>query len=167
VHILTISSLVSPPPPGNTAVKRGRCRLIIWSSFICDLLCRTIDRRKRLIIAMDAAFGMEYLHEKSIVHFDLKSHNFLVNMRDPQRPVCKVSNLRRRFLGFYHNMSHRYLSLPILLPLLNLKFHLNLFRLVIWDYQKSSRGHLSLVEYEAPYHGWLQNFWTATERTIW
>ncbi|KAL6984866.1 mitogen-activated protein kinase kinase kinase [Sarracenia purpurea var. burkii] len=54
---------------------------------------RTIDRRKRLIIAMDAAFGMEYLHEKNIVHFDLKSHNFLVNMRDPQRPVCKVVNL--------------------------------------------------------------------------
>lgn len=53
-------------------------------------LCRTIDRRKRLIIAMDAAFGMEYLHEKNIIHFDLKSHNFLVNMRDPQRPVCKV-----------------------------------------------------------------------------
>ncbi|XP_008242746.1 PREDICTED: uncharacterized protein LOC103341044 [Prunus mume] len=54
---------------------------------------RTIDRRKRLIIAMDAAFGMEYLHEKSIVHFDLKSHNFLVNMRDPQRPVCKIGDL--------------------------------------------------------------------------
>ncbi|XVE54377.1 hypothetical protein DITRI_Ditri03aG0075800 [Diplodiscus trichospermus] len=54
---------------------------------------RTIDRRKRLIIAMDAAFGMEYLHEKNIIHFDLKSHNFLVNMRDPQRPVCKIGDL--------------------------------------------------------------------------
>ncbi|KAL6223932.1 hypothetical protein ACLB2K_002789 [Fragaria x ananassa] len=54
---------------------------------------RTIDRRKRIILAMDAAFGMEYLHEKSIVHFDLKSHNFLVNMRDPQRPVCKIGDL--------------------------------------------------------------------------
>ncbi|XWS70668.1 hypothetical protein CRYUN_Cryun03dG0066500 [Craigia yunnanensis] len=54
---------------------------------------RTIDRRKRLIIAMDAAFGMEYLHEKNIVHFDLKSHNFLVNMRDPWRPVCKIGDL--------------------------------------------------------------------------
>ncbi|KAL6226394.1 hypothetical protein ACLB2K_000356 [Fragaria x ananassa] len=54
---------------------------------------RTIDRRKRMILAMDAAFGMEYLHEKSIVHFDLKSHNFLVNMRDPQRPVCKIGDL--------------------------------------------------------------------------
>lgn len=44
---------------------------------------------------MDAAFGIEYLHEKNIVHFDLKSHNFLVNMRDPQRPVCKVYILKK------------------------------------------------------------------------
>ncbi|PQQ20251.1 uncharacterized protein Pyn_15897 [Prunus yedoensis var. nudiflora] len=62
-------------------------------SHVAFLIHRTIDRRKRLIIAMDAAFGMEYLHEKSIVHFDLKSHNFLVNMRDPQRPVCKIGDL--------------------------------------------------------------------------
>ncbi|XP_068649135.1 uncharacterized protein [Aristolochia californica] len=54
---------------------------------------RTIDRRKRIIIAMGAAFGMEYLHEKNIIHFDLKSHNFLVNTRDPQRPVCKIGDL--------------------------------------------------------------------------
>ncbi|KAF8400686.1 hypothetical protein HHK36_013986 [Tetracentron sinense] len=54
---------------------------------------RTIDRRKRLIIAMDAAFGMEYLHKKNIIHFDLKSDNFLVNVRDPHRPVCKIGDL--------------------------------------------------------------------------
>nr|CAD1834182.1 unnamed protein product [Ananas comosus var. bracteatus] len=54
---------------------------------------RTIDRRKRVLIAMDAAFGMEYLHEKNIVHFDLKSHNFFMNMRDPHRPVCKIGDL--------------------------------------------------------------------------
>eukprot|EP00249_Psilotum_nudum_P024094 c29091_g1_i1 orf=710-5935(-) len=53
---------------------------------------RTIDRRKRLLIAMDAAFGMEYLHSKSIVHFDLKCENLLVNMRDPLRPICKVGD---------------------------------------------------------------------------
>ncbi|XP_068648563.1 uncharacterized protein [Aristolochia californica] len=54
---------------------------------------RILDRRKRLLIAMDVAFGMEYLHGKNIVHFDLKSDNLLVNLRDPQRPICKVGDL--------------------------------------------------------------------------
>ncbi|GMI81124.1 hypothetical protein like AT5G57610 [Hibiscus trionum] len=53
---------------------------------------RTIDRRKRLIIAMDVAFGMEYLHAKNIVHFDLKCENLFVNMRDPQHPMCKIGD---------------------------------------------------------------------------
>ncbi|KAL3828125.1 hypothetical protein ACJIZ3_016927 [Penstemon smallii] len=51
-----------------------------------------LDHRKKLIIAMDAAFGMEYLHSKSIVHFDLKCDNLLVSLRDPQRPICKVGD---------------------------------------------------------------------------
>ncbi|KAI9116042.1 hypothetical protein K1719_012972 [Acacia pycnantha] len=53
---------------------------------------RLLDGRKKLIIAMDAAFGMEYLHAKNIVHFDLKCDNLLVNLRDPQRPICKVGD---------------------------------------------------------------------------
>ncbi|WVZ21380.1 hypothetical protein V8G54_008702 [Vigna mungo] len=52
-----------------------------------------LDKRKRLLIAMDVAFGMEYLHGKNIVHFDLKSDNLLVNLRDPHRPICKVGDL--------------------------------------------------------------------------
>ncbi|XP_047942727.1 uncharacterized protein LOC125189498 [Salvia hispanica] len=54
---------------------------------------RILDKRKRLLIGMDVAFGMEYLHAKNIVHFDLKSDNLLVNLRDPHRPICKVGDL--------------------------------------------------------------------------
>jgi serine/threonine protein kinase len=39
---------------------------------------------------MDIALGMQYLHGKGIVHFDLKCDNLLLN-RSNARPICKVS----------------------------------------------------------------------------
>ncbi|XVF29173.1 hypothetical protein REPUB_Repub15cG0097200 [Reevesia pubescens] len=51
---------------------------------------RALDHRRKLVNALDAAFGMEYLHLKNIVHFDLECDNLFVNLRDPQRPICKV-----------------------------------------------------------------------------
>jgi len=59
---------------------------------------RTIDHRKRVIIATDAAFGMEYLHNKKVVHFDLKCENLLaiLNVLYARLEIlaCLKSNIR-------------------------------------------------------------------------
>ncbi|KAJ6414656.1 hypothetical protein OIU84_003622 [Salix udensis] len=72
---------------GNSS-EQERLRRDFWR----EARILSLDRRKKLIIALDAAFGMEYLHLKDIIHFDLKCDNLLVNLRDPQRPICKVGD---------------------------------------------------------------------------
>lgn len=53
----------------------------------------TVDYRKKLMIALDAATGMDYLHRKGFVHFALRLSNLLLDMRDPERPKCKIGDL--------------------------------------------------------------------------
>lgn len=52
-----------------------------------------VSRRLRVLMALQAARGMEYLHGQYVVHFDLKCDNLLCDLRDPQRPVIKIGDL--------------------------------------------------------------------------
>ena len=48
--------------------------------------------RLMTVLALDAARGMEYLHSRKLIHFDLKADNLLCDLRDLSRPVVKVSD---------------------------------------------------------------------------
>eukprot|EP00878_Enallax_costatus_P024117 GHUV01025710.1.p1 GENE.GHUV01025710.1~~GHUV01025710.1.p1 ORF type:complete len:282 (+),score=84.24 GHUV01025710.1:565-1410(+) len=51
------------------------------------------DKRLRAYIAMQGAYGMEYLHLHYMVHFDLKCDNLLCDLRDLNKPVVKIGDL--------------------------------------------------------------------------
>lgn len=72
----------------------------------------------RVVLALDAAKGMEYLHAKQIVHFDLKSGNLLLGYRD-RRPVCKVADFglsKQKYETFVSGVTSQRGTLPWTAP---------------------------------------------------
>ncbi|DBA77349.1 TPA: hypothetical protein ACH3X2_000866 [Trebouxia sp. C0005] len=72
----------------------------------------------RVLIAMDAAKGMEYLHTKRIVHFDLKSANLLLGYKD-RRAICKVADFglsKQKRDTYVSNVSSQRGTLPWIAP---------------------------------------------------
>jgi serine/threonine protein kinase len=62
---------------------------------VCALACLQgiSDKRLRAYIALQGAYGMEYLHSIFMVHFDLKCDNLLCDLRDLNKPVVKIGDL--------------------------------------------------------------------------
>lgn len=72
----------------------------------------------RIVLALDAAKGVEYLHSKRLVHFDLKSGNLLLGYRD-RRPVCKVADFglaREKSQTFVSGVTSQRGTLPWTAP---------------------------------------------------
>ncbi|KAG7283618.1 hypothetical protein CRUP_020391 [Coryphaenoides rupestris] len=72
-HLIRPPIGYSIPKPISALLMRG------WNASTIDLL-RLIDLQSKLVIAIDVAKGMEYLHNltQPIIHRDLNSHNILL-----------------------------------------------------------------------------------------
>ncbi|GMH08167.1 hypothetical protein Nepgr_010007 [Nepenthes gracilis] len=126
---------------------------------------RNLDMRTRLLIALDVAFGMEYLHSKNVVHFDLKSENLLVDLRDPHRPICKIGDLglskvrctaliSASFRGTYPWMAPELLNSTT--SLVSEKVDVFSFGMVMWELVSGEQPHADL-DYDAIIGGVLCN----------
>lgn len=61
---------------------------------------------------------MDYLHQKNIVHFDLKSANLLLGWRD-RRAICKVADFglsKQKRETYVSNVSSQRGTLPWIAP---------------------------------------------------
>jgi serine/threonine protein kinase len=91
-NVLAFYGIVNDGPGGALASVRE----FMASGSLKKVLLRKekfLDGRKRITLAMDVAIGMEYLHSKDIIHFDLKCDNLLVNLNDASHTICKVCHL--------------------------------------------------------------------------
>ncbi|MCL7049248.1 hypothetical protein MKW94_000542 [Papaver nudicaule] len=79
----------------------SQLELKLISQYMNDMCVRTVFNQQdrnlsvnhKLIIARDAASGLQYLHSKGIGYFNLKLTNVLVNLSDPNVPKAKIGDL--------------------------------------------------------------------------
>ncbi|GMH40847.1 hypothetical protein BSKO_08751 [Bryopsis sp. KO-2023] len=52
-----------------------------------------LTTHQKVALALQTAYGMDFLHSRSIIHFDLKAANLLCDLRDLDRPIVKIADV--------------------------------------------------------------------------
>eukprot|EP00210_Caulerpa_lentillifera_P004363 g4161.t1 len=53
----------------------------------------TETKKFKIAVALQAALGMDFLHYRKVIHFDLKCENLLCDLRDLDNPIVKVGDV--------------------------------------------------------------------------
>lgn len=62
-------------------------------TYTCGHSIQGLSTDQKVAIALRIAFGMQFLHSKHVIHFDLKAANLLCDLRDASRPVVKIADV--------------------------------------------------------------------------
>ena len=145
------------------AVKKANGDVALQAELLAKVAASTatrsrLDAKTRLQLCLDVARGMEYLHAKRFVHFDLKSDNVLAAVRG-RRLVCKVcdfglSKRRRSQASFVSGVNSRRGTLPWTAPevlrspdKVTESADVYSFAIVMWELWTSQLPHYGLDEY--------------------
>jgi len=145
------------------AVKKANGDVALEAELLAKVAASTatrprLDAKTRLQLCLDVARGMEYLHAKRFVHFDLKSDNVLAAVRG-RRLVCKVcdfglSKRRRSQASFVSGVNSRRGTLPWTAPevlrspdKVTESADVYSFAIVMWELWTSQLPHYGLDEY--------------------
>lgn len=149
--VLSIYGIVKDgPSPGLVIEYLPHCSLLSQLQKMKGTEKET--KKFKIMIALRAALGMDFLHRRSVIHFDLKCENLLCDLRDLENPVVKVGDVglsklkAKTFISgnmrgtlpwmapeLFPAMQHPNLSTERVSDLVNEKVDIYSFGVVLWE----------------------------------
>eukprot|EP00210_Caulerpa_lentillifera_P004364 g4162.t1 len=128
----------------------------------------TETKKFKIAVALQAALGMDFLHYRKVIHFDLKCENLLCDLRDLDNPIVKVGDVglsKQKVMTFvsgnmrgtlpwkapelFPPMQNANVSSQAITDLVNEKVDVYSFGVVLWEiWEMGATPYSELTSYE-------------------